>query len=348
MSVYAPNPKTLLSYVPPSHTDCVRSFTLIPAEECIPFDRIFGKIRAIPTWCIVTKRGRYNGDLGYMISFNAQSGLCDLLVASRDLRPHPRCDKDDLIGMDPHARRLFSPENYAGTRSASLQGHPTFRFRGHRYVAGLLLIQLPETQVRPFPTPTPHQMELHVKAQINPRFVNDTRKRYNQRFWKTPDHVVVNDASHFDLRAILMSVDLQNCSAIVEPLLEGGVLIVPLASLERIYRVGDHVRIIADPCSDLQNVHHRNIGKFGLVAEVDSLTGEATFLDTNHSLVGFSSYLLLDGACLATRSSDSRSLLPSRIIFSRSTHFRANESTPRGKPRRCRNWRHRPGNFWPS
>jgi hypothetical protein len=87
VSIYAPNPKTLLSHVPSSHMDCVRSFTLVPAEECIPIKHIFGKVHAIPAWCVVTKRGRYNGDLGYMISFNAQSSLCDILVASRDLHP---------------------------------------------------------------------------------------------------------------------------------------------------------------------------------------------------------------------------------------------------------------------
>ena len=62
----------------------------------------------------------------------------------------------------------------------------------------------------------------------------------------------------------------------------------------------DHVCIIADPCSDLHNVHHHNIGKFGLVTELDSLTGEVTFLDTDHSPVGYSSHFLLDEACLTT------------------------------------------------
>ena len=224
MSIYAPDPKTLLSHVPPSHTDCMWNFTLIPAEDCIPLDQIFGKFHAIPTWCIVMNHGWYNGNLGYMISFNTQSGLCDVLVASRELCSHPRCDEDDLISMDSHAHRLFFPESYMGTRSASLQGHPTFKFQGHRYVAGLLCTYSAtrETQVRPFPTPSPHQMELHVKAQINPQFVNDTRKHYNQKFWKASDNIVVNDVSHFDLYAILVSVNLQNCSAIVEPILEGG------------------------------------------------------------------------------------------------------------------------------
>ena len=154
MNVYAPNPKTLLSHIPPSHMDCVWSFTLIPAEECIPVDQIFGKIHTIPTWCIVTKCRQYNGDPRYMISPNAQSSLCNLLVASRDLCPHLWCNEDSLIGMDPHAHQLFSSESYMGTWSTSLQGHPTFRFQGHCYVVGLLLTQLPEIQVHPFPTPS--------------------------------------------------------------------------------------------------------------------------------------------------------------------------------------------------
>jgi len=215
--------------------DCVRSFTLIPVEECVPLDLIFGKVHAIPAWCLITKRGQYHGDLGYMIFFDAESGLCDILIASRELHLHPQHNKDDLIGVDRHARQIFSPESYTGTRSTSLLGHPTFRCQGHCYVAGLLLVQLPETEICLFPTPSPHQMELHAKVQIDPQFINDTYKQYNQQFWKTCDHVVVNDASHFDLHAVLVSIDLENSSAIVKPLLEGGELIVPLTALERMY-----------------------------------------------------------------------------------------------------------------
>ena len=222
MSIYAPDPKTLLSHIPPSHTDCMRNFTLIPAEDCIPLDWIFGKIHAIPTWCIVMKCGQYNGDLGYIISFNAQSGLCDVLVASRELRSHSQCDEDDLISMDSRARQLFSLESYTGTWSASLQGHPTFKFQGHCYVAGLLLIQLPEKQVHPFPTLSLHQMELHVKAQINSWFVNDTRKHYNQRFWKASDNVVVNDMSHFDLHMILCPSTFKIVPQLWSPSWRGG------------------------------------------------------------------------------------------------------------------------------
>ena len=158
----------LLGCVPPSHTDCMRSFTLVPMEDCVPLNLIFGKVRAIPAWCLITKCRRYHGDLGYMIFFNAEFGLCDILVASRELRSHPQHDEDNLIGVDHHARRIFSPESYAGTRSTSLLGHPTFRFQGHCYVAGLLLVQLPETEICLFPTPSSHQMELHAKVQINP------------------------------------------------------------------------------------------------------------------------------------------------------------------------------------
>lgn len=275
---------TLRCHVPPSHIDCVRSLTLVPVEERVPLIRVFGEVRTIPAWCIISKHGRYKGDLGYIISFNAQSGVFDVLAASRELEPLPRYDDDEMIGQDIRARRLFSPESYGGVQHTSVQGLPTYKFKQHRYVVGLLLLQLPEKQVRPCPTPSPHQISLHLESKIAPSFMNDTLRRYNQKFWKPLDRVVVNDAAYFGLRARLVSIDHENDSAIVETQ-EINQYFAPLSTLERLYQAGDLVRIVVDPCSDRDSVHHQNIGKSGIVTEVDILTQEVTFLDDDSAPV---------------------------------------------------------------
>ena len=202
-----------------------------------------------------------------------------------------------MIGQDCHACRLFSQENYKGVGSTSMYRHLTFIFQRHRYIAGLLLLQVPETQVHVLPTPSPHQISLHLQSGIDPAFMDDTRRRYNQMFWKPLDCVVVNDASRFQVPSKLVSIDLENNSALVESILEGESLVVSLAALDRVYQVGDLVRVITDPCSDCRNIHHEYIGKFGLVAEVDYCTGEVTFLDQDHSPVSaFSSFSETDSS----------------------------------------------------
>ena len=116
--------------------------------------------------------------------------------------------------------------------------------------------------------------------------MNDTHRQYNHKFWKPLDYMVVNDANYFHLSSTLLSINLKNNSAVVKTMLERDQLLLPLSSLERVYQTRDHVRIAADPNSNPHNVHHHNIGKFRLVTEVDSVTGEVTFLDSEHAPVG--------------------------------------------------------------
>jgi hypothetical protein len=139
----------------------------MPAED-IALHALFWRPRTIPAWCIITKRGLYKGDLGYMVAFDHKSGVLDILVALRYLSPLPRFPDDEMIGEDPHARRLFSQENYKGIGSTRMHGHPTFVFQSHHYIAGLLLLQLPATQVCELLTLSPHQISLHVHSGLLP------------------------------------------------------------------------------------------------------------------------------------------------------------------------------------
>ena len=221
-----------------------------------------------------------------------------------------------MIGEDPHAHRIFSQENYKGIGSTRMHGHPTFVFQNCRYIAGLLLLQLPATQVRKLPTPSPHQISLYVHLGIAPAFMDDTRRRYHQTFWKPLDRVVVNDVSYFQLHSQLVSIDLKNKSVVVESIVERENLAVSLAALYRVYQPGDIVQVIADPCSDHRNVHHENIGKFGLVTEVDCGTEEVTFLDQDHSLV--SAFLSFNGTCPGNGSLHLCSPTSSRSVFTQS------------------------------
>ena len=131
-----------------------------------------------------------------------------------------------------------------------MHGCLTFIFQRRRYIAGLLLLQVPETQLHVLPMPSPHQILLHLQSGIDPAFMDDTRRQYNQTFWKPLDRVVVNDASHFQVPSKLVSINLENNSALVESIVERENLVVSLAALDRVYQARDVVQVITDPCSD--------------------------------------------------------------------------------------------------
>ncbi|KAH0828589.1 hypothetical protein J3R83DRAFT_2891 [Lanmaoa asiatica] len=104
VNMWAPDPMTLCCHIPPFHTDCVQSLTLMPMEKCVPLICVFGEVCTIPAWCIISKYGQYKGDLGYITSFNAQSRVFDILAALWELKPLPQYDDDEMIGQDICAR----------------------------------------------------------------------------------------------------------------------------------------------------------------------------------------------------------------------------------------------------
>ncbi|KAF8432109.1 hypothetical protein L210DRAFT_3650601 [Boletus edulis BED1] len=102
IKIQAPDLKTFLGHLPLSHIGCVRSYTLVPPKDRIPIFRSFGDVHAILAWCLIMRHGRHKGDLGYIMSFNSQSGLFDILIVSQELKILPRHDNNDIISKDAH------------------------------------------------------------------------------------------------------------------------------------------------------------------------------------------------------------------------------------------------------
>ncbi|KIJ09726.1 hypothetical protein PAXINDRAFT_17203 [Paxillus involutus ATCC 200175] len=273
------DPSTFLHALPPSHPSSVHSYSLVPAEEYVRLFGVAAHKPQVPGWYKILKRGTYKGDLGYALSYNAASGCLDILLASRNL-PDPTCrDRDDKIGQDQKARCLFKPELHGGAVQPSIRGMACYSYKRHTYISGLLLLQLTKTQVEPVLTPSPHQIALHVGSMVDPAFMAATHARYNRQFWKERDGVLVCDAAHRGKRGFLLTITMESQSATVQ-LLEGGEYIVPLSDLQCHHVVGDVVRVIEDPHSDLRNIHHQAIGKFGNVSHIDFDTDEITFMDS--------------------------------------------------------------------
>lgn len=231
----------------------------------------------------MSKRGIYRRDTAYGLSFDEESGTLQVLVAARQLKPSRRRLEDD-IGQDVNARRLFSPDQFGGIPQAPCRGRPQYHYKRNTFVSGLHLLALKLNQVAPLPTPSPHQIALHVASMVDPAFMTATYQSYNQRFWKPDDHVTVSDSVHHGKRGILLEIELENRSATVR-LPEGDEYISPLADLRRSYSVGDVVRVIEDPFSDTQNVHHQLLGHFGIVSYIEFATEEITVTESDGSEV---------------------------------------------------------------
>ncbi|KAF8833248.1 hypothetical protein BDN67DRAFT_1017772 [Paxillus ammoniavirescens] len=277
VTVYAADPCTFLHALPKSHPACVKTWILVPLENQ---RNLFGGAEpSVPGWYTISKRGLYKGDIGYALSYDGDAGSMELLVASRRLDDPTRQRDNSDIGQDQRACCLFLPDLYAGTSQPPLRGRTCHKYKGHLFVAGLLLLKLKRSDARPFSTPSPHQIALHVESAVNPAFLTASLHCYNQLFWKEGDRVTVCDAAHQGQHGVLQAISFETQSAMVH-LLEGGECFVPFSKLRRCFSTGDVVRIIDDPHSYIQNVHHRVIGKFGNIVSVDVDTEEVTVLDS--------------------------------------------------------------------
>ena len=228
---------------------------------------------------MVSKHGIYHHDIAYGLSFDVELGALQVLVAARQLRSSRCCPEDD-IGQDVKARHLFSPAQFNGIQQAPCRGHPRYHYKRNTFVSGLLLLTLKLNQVAPLPTPSPHQIALHVALMVDPAFMAVTYQSYNQRFWKPNDHVSVSDSVHHGKRGILLEIELENCLATVQ-LLEGGECISPLSNLRCSHSIGDVVRVIEDPFSNTQSVHHQFIGHFGMVSYIEFAMEEITMTESD-------------------------------------------------------------------
>jgi ribosomal protein L21E len=266
----------------------VRGCSLVPFKDRVSSLRLFGPAGRreppfIPGWYTVSKRGLYHSDIAYGLFFNEDSGELQVVVAAQQLKLSSHRPEDD-IGQDVNACRLFSPDQFKGQQQAPYRGWSYYLHKRKTFVSGLLLLTLKLNQVAPLPTPSPHQISFHVALMVDLPFMAATYQSYNQRFWKSDDLVIVSNSLYQEKRGVLLEIELENRSATVR-LLEGEKYISPLSNLRCSYSIGDVVRVIENPFSNMQNVHHQFIGQSGMVSYVDFATEEITVTKSDSSEV---------------------------------------------------------------
>jgi hypothetical protein len=276
LCVKAENTLIIREAWPSSHVNCFFDVVFLPTAA----DRSSSPNVTIPGWYRPT-RGRYRSDVGYGHSYDPESNTITLLVPSRSLHV-PKGD----IGQDPCTPRLFN----------SPGGEIIYKNGRHTYIHGLLSLKLPRTAVVEIAIPTPQDILIHNESGCNPALVQSTWHAYAAQHWMQDDLVRITAGELCNCLGKIICVDMATRSASIsmeESLHVGKVsstpLMFPIANLERKFRVGDNVRVLADSIEAL-NLK----GKTGIVVEVGIEDNSVVVYDhTSQSQASDSIYFVL-------------------------------------------------------
>ncbi|KAG1843215.1 hypothetical protein C8R48DRAFT_678776 [Suillus tomentosus] len=264
LCVKAENTLIIRDAWPSSHDNCFFDVVFLPTEDQSSSNTSI----TIPGWYRPT-RGRYRSDVGYGHSYDPESDTMTVLVPSRSLRVL----KGD-IGKDPCMPRLFNPPG----------GETIYEYRGNTYIHGLLSLKFRRTAVVGIAIPTPHDILFYKESGCDPALVQSTLHAYAAQYWMQSDLVRVTAGELHNCLGKILCVDMTTRSASVymeESPHVGKVsstpLMFPIANLERKFRVGDNVRVLADSIED-SNLK----GKTGMVVEV-SIEGDSVVVHEHAS-----------------------------------------------------------------
>ncbi|KAG2336464.1 hypothetical protein BDR05DRAFT_953342 [Suillus weaverae] len=278
LCVKAENTLIIREAWPSSHVNCFFDVVFLPTAA----DQSSSPNVTIPSWYHPT-RGRYRSNVGYGHSYDPESNIITLLVPSRSLHV-PKGD----IGQDPCTPRLFN----------SPGGKIIYKNGRHTYIHGLLSLKLPRTTVVEIAIPTPQDILIHNESGCNPALVQSTWHAYAAQHWMQDDLVRITVGELCNCLGKIICVDMATRSASIsmeESLHVGKVsstpLMFPIANLERKFRVGDNVCVLADSIEAL-NLK----GKSGIVVEVGMEDNSVVFTVRTY--------------CLATYINESSNLSP--------------------------------------
>jgi len=237
--VEATSPKTILSAMPPSHQSSVRNISRVPTEEvaslyspCELFTSAF--------WVWV-KCGNYKNDIGYVLSRDGDQ--VDILVAPRE-RPYD--DGSQKLLFDANMARLAGYAVIVDGPSDIRAGVESCC--GHIYHKGLLRRSFSKKALEVVEVPHPDDLLLHSLAGIDPPLIHRTIKIFSAQFWRQDDLVCLTEGELRNTSGCILSVDLQNRSAVIAISSDGKLpaqYSSPILHLQRMYRRSDWVKVFA-------------------------------------------------------------------------------------------------------
>ncbi|KAJ8587290.1 hypothetical protein M405DRAFT_316926 [Rhizopogon salebrosus TDB-379] len=236
--VAAESPNTIAESLPSSHAPAVREYTCISEEELNAVMRSRSTFPH-PAWVRI-KRGRYNGDIGYVFDSDQSNGLVGVLIPPRDFRDPTSKGSATLLDRchlpnDTSLSDILLGEQVVG-----------WSYKGEQYYKGLLLKHFHRECLELVTRPHVDDIRLHLQSGWDLPFLTRTKVAFSMQFLRAGDAVRVIAGELRSLVATVTSVD-HIYSASLELTLDGQTTEaqVRLENLERVFHVGDVVRVVA-------------------------------------------------------------------------------------------------------
>lgn len=237
--VVSDSPRTIAASLPPSHSLSVKEYLVIPEEEREAVERSSTKLPN-PSWVRI-KHGKYKGDIGYVFDPD-QSNLFVMVLIP--LREFPYDMPQGSVALLDRSRLPNDSAVSEILRDGDVVGHS---YKGQRYYGGLLLKNCHRYLVELVASPHADEIRLHVQSGWDKAFVKKTIAAFSMQFLHKGDAVRVIKgevcpeigtviSTHHAAGTVSLEFNLDSHRQEMD---------VRLQDIERVFWVGDSVRVVA-------------------------------------------------------------------------------------------------------
>ncbi|KAG2092151.1 uncharacterized protein F5147DRAFT_779772 [Suillus discolor] len=239
--VVADSPRTIADSLTSSLYLAMKQYVLISDEEREIVERSCSKLPN-PVWVRI-KHGKYKGDIAQVFDSDLLNDLVAVLIPPRDFPyPMPRGSRSLL-----DQSRLLNGDAVSNiNRGEEVVG---CKYKGEIYYKGLLLHNFHRDRLEHVVCPHANDIQLHLQSGWDQSFLKSTVVAFSMQFLHIGDwaKIVKGDLSS-EIRKVA-STDHPAGSATLDLSLDGHrkEIEVRLQDIERVFLVGDMVRVVAGP-----------------------------------------------------------------------------------------------------
>jgi ribosomal protein L24 len=244
--VVADSPRAIMASLPISHAFAVKQYLRVPDDEREAVERSGSKLPS-PAWVRI-KHGKYKGDIGYVLNSDPSNHLIAILIP-------PRCFPYPMPSRSVALLDRFRLPNDQTVRDVICDGKVTgFSYKGEQYYKGLLLKNFHRDRLELVASPHADDIRLHMESGFDTPFVKKTLAAFSLQFLCIGDSVRVIAGELRPNIGTVISTDYVLGSVRLETILGGNrrSIDVRLEDVDRIFRVGDDVRVVAGPYLGLE------------------------------------------------------------------------------------------------
>jgi len=240
--VVADSPKTISQSLPSSLYLAVKDYTRIKDEEREAVELSRSKLPDT-AWVRIT-RGKYKDDVGRVFK-SKEEDFVEVLIATRDF-PYKMPQ-----GTRSLVERSRLPNSKAGQVSdIILNGEVVgWSYKGESYYKGLVVKIFARDQVELVAVPHVNDIQLHLESGWDTPFLKATVVAFSMQFLRVGDSARVVKGSLRGELGTVISTD-HTCDSVGLEFNFDGCLEeteISLQDIERVFRVGDTVRVVAGP-----------------------------------------------------------------------------------------------------